>query len=134
MSTYASGVYIGTDEINTIYAGETTVSKVADCEDTIFVAGKIPISTDVLIIGGGGGGAGAIRSNGDTNLVPGGGGAGGYRAFTKKYYTGTNYTVTVGAGGGNNSIGSDSSIEKIATGGGAGCGGEHSRWWIWWRW
>ena len=53
-------------------------------------------------------------------VLRGAGGAGGYREFTKKYYTGTSYTVTVGAGGSANANGSDSSIERIGTGGGAG--------------
>ena len=84
MPTYASGVYHGDDQIATMYAGETIVSKVSECEDTIFVAGKIPISVDVLIIGGGGGGGGSAST---AFLSTGGGGACGYREFTKKYYS-----------------------------------------------
>ena len=61
MPTYASGVYNGSVKVATMYAGETEVSKVSECEDTIFVPDQQPISVDVLIIGGGG--AGGARTD-----------------------------------------------------------------------
>ena len=96
---------------SSINMGGTDVNRVYVCEDTIHVPNQTDFSADVLIIGGGGGGGSGQG---------GGGGGGGYREFTKKYYKGTSYTVTVGAGGSVNSNGSDSSIEKIGNGGGAG--------------
>ena len=101
------------------YLGSNAILKTAWCEDTVDVPNSSHFSASVLIIGGGGGG-------GYQNAA--GGGAGGYREFTKKYFTGINYTVTVGAGGaGSTSLegsnGNDSSIERIATGGGGGGGG-----------
>jgi len=108
---------------SSISMGGADVNRVRLCEDTVHTPNQTDFTADVLIIGGGGGGGRDLYS-------PGGGcgaGAGGYREFTKKYYTGTSYTVTVGAGGaggngyeGQGSDGSNSSIEKIAHGGGGG--------------
>ena len=112
MTSYANGISFGGDALGSLYYGDQLLTKVADCEDTIFAPEEQPFTVDVLIVGGGGGGG--------TALGGGGGGAGGYREFTKKYYTGTSYTVTVGAGGSASSTGSDSSIERIGSGGGAG--------------
>lgn len=100
------------------YLGSNALLKAAWCEDTVDVPNSSHFSASVLIIGGGGGGGYSFG---------GGGGAGGYREFTKKYFTGINYTVTVGAGGaGGTSLkganGNNSSIERIATGGGGGGG------------
>ena len=111
MTSYANGISFGGDALGSLYYGDQLLTKVADCEDTIFAPEEQPFTADVLIIGGGGGGGSGQG---------GGGGGGGYREFTKKYYTGTSYTVTVGAGGSVDSNGSNSSIEKIGTGGGAG--------------
>ena len=72
------------------YLGSNALLKTAWCEDTVDVPNSSHFSASVLIIGGGGGGG---------YFGGGGGGAGGYREFTKKYFTGINYTVTVGAGG-----------------------------------
>ena len=83
MPAYASGIYHGnsTANVGKIYHGEDNqVSRVYNCEDTDYVPEKVPFNAEVLIIGGGGGGG--------SSLGGGGGGAGGYRTFTKKYYTG----------------------------------------------
>lgn len=111
-------VKLGSLDIASYYIGETAVPKTYKCEDTVFSAGGTGFTADVLIIGGGGGGGYSFG---------GGGGAGGYREFTKKYFTGINYTVTIGAGGaGGTSLkganGNNSFIERIAHGGGGGGG------------
>ena len=112
--------HLGTNDTAYHYVGAMSVPRVYQCEDTI--ARSKPNDTSfeatVLIIGGGGGGGVAGNGLGGG----GGGGAGGYREFTKRYFTGTNYTVTVGAGAAQNTIGTDSSIERIASGGGRGEG------------
>jgi len=118
MSAFASGVYAGDIEISTLYAGETEITGLRGCEDTIYVPDERPLSVDVLLVGGGAGGG--------TSLGGGGGGAGGHREYTKIFYTNTTYNLTVGAGGSASSgtassaNGSNSSIERIADGGGGG--------------
>jgi hypothetical protein len=109
---FGSGIYRGSNALNKIYRGENPVNRIYNCEDTQWASGTPMSGVNILIIGGGGGGG--------TGLASGAGGAGGYREFTKKYYTDTNYTVTIGAGGSANANGSNSSVERIGTGGGAG--------------
>ena len=74
MPAYASGIYHGnsTANVGKIYHGENNqVSRVYDCEDTVYAPEKEPLEVEVLIIGGGagggtgsgGGGGGAARSS-----------------------------------------------------------------------